>query len=444
MAGAPPALYEGATGLLADARSSATAGLAAGERIDPFWSDFWPVGSKASWVNVHQMRRQVAAGFARVPYWLNGDAAAALQRLHGHRLQETLAIVGALTVWQNMSAEQLAAVTGVHRVATGRSALMTDLFHLGFVEVGVHTDALRRTDRSARSNLYRLTRTGAIERTLYPLTSYAERLKVTAGVEEGAIGAGMHDRHGVVATELGLRIAETGSVAAMLGEHLGRVQDLISGGWHPSFDADAVAIRGDGLRIAIELTASTSNVPAKLARWARLLAAKPLRESGLIVLFVTAENPNIDSSVSRNVRKRTFDAVRLAVRNTPGFPGNRTAERIGVIDWRDWYPSPGRVSPWAAALNVWFPSGPPDDLWEMRSLADPFDVEFSPRFDATAAIDNLGRCFGNPQWLRSGHRTVDPVAAHMAGLYGYAPTDLAPRVSNNGIPAGVIPPRQRW
>ncbi|KAB1661573.1 hypothetical protein F8O07_06625 [Pseudoclavibacter sp. CFCC 13796] len=443
MAACAPELYDGPTESLGDTRSMAPEGLTAGDRIDPYWSDFWPVGSKASWVNVHQMHRQMAGGFARPPWWLNGDEAGALDRLHGRRLQETLAIVGALTVWQNMSAEQLAAVTGIARLASGRSALMTDLFHLGLVDVGVHTDALRRTDRSARSNLYRLARGSAVEQVLYPLTSYAERLRVTAGVEEAAIGAGMHDRHGVVTTEVGLRIAETCGVGAVLGEHLGRIQDLISGGWHPSFDADAVVVREDGLRVAIELTASTSNVPAKLARWCRLLAQKPLRDSGLVVLFVTAENPNRDTFVSRNVRKRTFDAIRLAVRNTPGFPGNRTSERIGVIDWRDWFPSPGRVSSWMAPLNAWFPTGPPDSPWKMRSIADPFDVEFEPRFDARRALVNLSPVYGNPVWLR-GTSGSDPVAANLAQTFGYDICDLAPRRALNGIPSGVVPRRMRW
>ena len=36
-----------------------------GKRIDPYWADLWPVGSKASWVDVGSAKAQVAAGIGR-------------------------------------------------------------------------------------------------------------------------------------------------------------------------------------------------------------------------------------------------------------------------------------------------------------------------------------------------------------------------------------------
>lgn len=444
MPGLPPHLYDGPVVPLSRLRSRAPEGLRVGGRIDPYWADFWPVGQKASWVGVRRMERQVAGGWARLPWWLAGRPGRMEGRLSGSGLGVTLRVVGALNMWQELSAEQLAAFTGVGHIAGGRSGLMADLFQLGLVEVGVHADALRRTDISARSNVYRLTRDGTVERTLDSITTGAERLAVTGGVTERALGGGMHDRHAVVTAELALRVAESSSsVAVVAGETVCRIGDLLGRPWHPRFTGDAVVVREDGLRVVVETTASTSGLDAKLARWTAALAQNPLRDSGLVVVFVTAENPNVDATVRASVRRRTYDAVRRAVRDTPGFPGNRTADRVGVVDWRDWFPAPGVASSWFESLNVWFPSGPPGSPWVMRSLADPFDVEFSPRFDAMVAVDCLSSVHANPVWLHRPSR-LDPVIPRLAAEFGYRVEDLVRVRARGGVPAARLPARMVW
>lgn len=443
MASAAPAVGESEHLRLEQLGSPAAAGVRAHERIDPYFSDFWPVGSKASWLNIHQLRRAEAGGWAKRPWWLAEHEERARARLTGPRLPETLQVLGALRSWQNVSAEQLAAITGIDRIGTGRAALMTDLFNLGLVEIGVHTDAAARTSLSARSNIYRLTRDTSVERLVWPVTTYAERLKITGGLDTRASGAGGHDRHGVLATELGLRAAETHTLSAVLGENVGRVQDILGTGWNRTFTADEVWVRTDGMLIALELTATPTTVERKIARWAHLLASRPMQALPLTVLFVTAENPNIDASASRNVRKKTFHAVRTGVRDTPGHPGNRTAERIGVVDWRDWFPAPGQATVWFPALSAWFATGAPAQPWESRSLLDPFEFEVGDTSEDVLA--QLSALYANPVWLRPAPgATIDPVTPALAAEFGYPVQMLAAAPARGAVGGGGLPERLRW
>jgi hypothetical protein len=432
--------------------------VSAASRFDPYWDGLWQSGSQASWVSKTTADRQSDSGLAAVPRFLDTDVDIAWDRMWSpSRLPLRLRVLGALDMWRTASAEQLAAITGIPSIASGRSLVMAELFTLGLVDAGVFTSLLRATATTRRSTAYRPSATEVFRSRLTQQLTYPEWVAVTGGLPFSSTG--QYDRHNLLGTELALRVAEWCEIGTTLGEKHSTV-DLLTGSGLTRASiggttraADATFVRTDGARIAIEVTASTGDrFTAKVRKWAADLSRLRMADSGLVVMFVVAERP--DRQVNHgDVRTKVLQTVAEAARDHPGVSFDRTAERILVADWRDWFPTPGHVSPLFRTLDARRPTGPAGVLWERVGALDVFDVPFSPTNPAlaTAILDNANSLGGVPHWLRDSDgpplwqipmrrawfdRTPTPKPARPESNVGMAPG------AAKGVAGAALPPRR--
>jgi hypothetical protein len=385
--------------------------LRASARLDPYWAAVWASGSQASWVTESVAARQIAAGIARLPQYLalgTDQAWAALA--DGATLARRSGALSAIDTWRTLTGEQMAAITGEARLASGRSRTMTELFAAGIADVGIFTNALWSSKKAARASLYRPSRTHNFTRRLAPHLTYPEWVAVTGGLpwESGS----QYDRHNVLATELALRVAEWCEIGAVVGEKLSGWELLAhtGAGFPPASGtpraADATLIRTDGARIAVEMTATSGpNFAGKVRRWAELLSTRRMADTGLCVVFVLAPAPEKQvrpGEMMTMVKKN----IAAAARDFPGVNFDRTASRMFAASWQDWFPAAHRVNPGFAALMAERPTGPLGHLWESASLLDPFDTVFERKDPAgtIAVLDNLAAIRSVPHWLRANYQ----------------------------------------
>lgn len=395
-------------------------------RLDPYWDALWRIGQMSQWEERDALERRVAVGAARASAAMLSDPGEALERrLAGRRAQQsTLNVLGALDQWRTGTAEQVAALTGVRGI-TGRSEAINDLFAARLIDIGMVGNV--RTLRPSA--------TSAFDKNVRHRITYPEWVSVTGGLPFDA--SRQYTRHNLLATELGLRLAEYAEVEAVLGEKLATHELLgYTGLGYPAPErtmlagADLVVVREDGLRIAIEITASRGTAFAgKVRRWAKLLHERRLDRSGLVVIFVAADHPDTSASKRWNTRNGVFHTVRAAVREYPGINGDRTAARIGVADWREWFPERGMLTDAFLDLECDVAVGDPASPWERSAFLAPYDLAFDPRDPDyfLAAIDNMAALRGNPHWLRS-RRAATEVADMMWGRSEYKSVRVEPRV----------------
>ncbi|WP_104136674.1 hypothetical protein [Cryobacterium sp. Y62] len=407
--------------------------LVAAKRHDPYWDGLWSAGSNAAWAEASVSRLQEEAGRPKLQHYLRTNA-----RPHDFSWVQSdtfrpmkLAALSVVDSWRNATSEQLAAFTGIHRFASGRDNALTGLFQNGLIDVGGFAHGTRSSFGELRGALYRPARNRVFENSVQPLLTRPEWLSVTGGLPWGS--GRQYERHNVLAAEFGLRVAEYGEIASVLGEKISTVDLLAHSGLglprtSSQMTADLTLVRTDGARIAVELTASASGTAfdAKVARWARLLADRPMSDSGLTVLFLCVNRQDVQdrdgtNSILATVRK----AITAAVRSSPGTSANRVAERMFLADWQDWFPVRGAAAPGFQTLDCERPTGPATDLWEPASLLDIFDVPFNPRgsFQPLALAENASLLGSVPYWLRRGHEPVPLWEAALGHLgNGGAPT----------------------
>lgn len=383
--------------------------VAAAKRLDPYWDGLWASGSTASWVNVETARRQRESGLARMPAFLDSDPDAAWEKFtSAYNWRRKLEVLGALGSWRTLSGEQLAAMVGAPSLA-GRSEIMDSAIGCGLVDAGIFTNGLVRTRLTSRAKLFRPAATRVFADRLAPLLTYPETVLVTGGGPYSS--GGQFDRHNLLTTELALRLAEFAPIGAVLGESFSTLDLLVGTGIgnpgtrHARRTADATVVRSDGMRIAIELTASVSpGFEEKVQRWALVLAENPMSTSGLTVLFVGAPAPDR----SRDTTQAEFmnlmrKKVRRAISKFPGVGESAPAARIGVAMWEDYFPAPGMVDAGAfMSLAAMVPAGPRGSPWVRASFLDEFDMGFTPLDPdaARAVITTSANLACSPIWLR--------------------------------------------
>lgn len=399
--------------------------LSTAARLDPYWDGMWSTGSTASWVSYDIARRQEDAGLSRLPTDLSISADEAWEQFTTPRQWRTkLEMLGYLGTWRTLSAEQLAAFVGYAPLA-GRSSMIPAAFGSGLIDIGVLVNRLLSTQTRSRARLHRPSRTSTMHTRLLPRLTGPERAVVTGGVKYKT--GGQYDRHNLLVSELALRAAEYLDVSATMGETLSTSDHLTGTGIgrrkvelkYRNQAADATLIRSDGLRIAVEMTASvTPAFEKKVRAWANRISQQraTLNTSGLMVVFVGAPHPDRyrhDQHVfARDMRRM----VARVAREAGGVPGRRVAERFAVALWEDWFPAPGLVHPDFLSLTADRPEGPLGDPWRPLGLLDPFDTPFAPPDpdEARVVINNSATIATSPYWLRA--RATPPPLHRLAAI----------------------------
>lgn len=405
---------ESNTWALSDLDSRAAAGLAAHTRDDVYWSDNWPTYSSKEWVSKPSGHRRMEAGAIVLPPELRTEREVALAQVLGtprdctpYTLNHHVAFGGVVHGWRTVTAQQVAAFVGLKSLRQQFNQPAVRLFNADLIETTI--PSAWATPLAKEHALYR-PRTQRQFGALQDKLTWAEWVGITGGQPYG--GGGHHDRHNVLAAELGLRFAEYADVEAVLGEafsthdHLvglgvGRAEVKIPG------SADLTVVRPDGLRIAIELTATTSkNIDRKAERWAKLLSESPSKYTGVVVVFLVAPNLAATEDDAKGVRMATYKAVAAAVRKHQGLGLDPTGARMGVATWRELFPSSHHVADafFTMRCDTVVESGPSAQAtrWRATSFLSQDDFSFRPEYPEhiMAIVENSRMLGQSPSWLR--------------------------------------------
>ncbi len=420
--------------------------LAMHHRADPYWDELWAPGSTALWSTGHAVRQRQRRGQTRKKARRLMDEAEAVRILTANRARtERHSTWGVLQSWRTVTAEQLAALAGSHFVLDPDYSQISASFALDLVDIGVLANYADGVPGLGRQTLYRPASSDVFDKLIEPTLTGPEWLSVTAGQPWSA--GGQYDRHNVLATELALRAAEYLSLGAIMGEQLSSV-DLLAGSGIgkklPRPDnrrADGTLIREDGMRIAVELTATASpSFESKVRRWAELISARPLETSGLTVVFVAAPHPDRTRGRSADPRTAIYKKLAQVLRDFPGRGQDSPAARIGIAHWEEWFPDRHLMSENFLNLRADFAlndtTGP--DRWTPRNLLDTEAYPFTPwhTFDATAVLENAKLLAATPHWMRKGdHTHLIGSAVQRAGIDVPHPAPVKPHLSK-GRPLG--------
>lgn len=377
-------------------------------RLDPYWDGLWNLGSAGTWLSRGHSDRLRAAGLIRnLPSRLRTNPADAIGRLPGN-LDVKLDLLGAVNAWRTLTGEQQAAFSG-RRVFDAQDQIIGDLFASDLIDAGTIWNPELETRLTDRAALYRPSNSDAFDRHVAPLLTFAEQVSVTGG--EAWIAGGQFARHNILTAELCLRLAEFANVAAVLGERDARVRTLAytgAGAAEPpgqsNKTADAVIVRPDGLRIAVESTATAAGTDflRKARAWAQVLARRPLSDTGLVVLFVGIER--LDQRNTETIRRKVRKEIAQATREVPGLAGNRTADRMFLMSWQEMFPARHEASADLFTLRCERPNGP-GGTWAEAHLLDegsvPFDTS-AMRVDPLTVVHAAAGLRSTPFWLRRG------------------------------------------
>ncbi len=387
--------------------------VGAANRLDPYWDGLWASGALASWVSAESAARQERAGLARVPAPLAMDPQEAWEKfVGGYGWRRKLEVLGVLGSWRTLSAEQLAAFVGAPSIA-GRSRLMDAAFACGLVDHGIFTSGLVRTHLSSRAKLFRPSGTDVFAKRVAPMLTYPELTLVTGGRKFKT--GGQYDRHNLLTSELALRVAEFCDVGTVLGETYSTVDLLLGSGiGKPPIvkrnqSADATIVRADGMRVAVEITASVASLKEKVHRWAERMSTDSFARTGLNILFVGAPPPDRPHGRSQDEFLRILrKTIRRVLAEYPGVPGANLADRFWVAMWEDWFPAPGMVTESFLTLRAHRLSPGARAPWREAGILDEFEVPFEPHDPAamTAVLSGAATVASPPVWLRRRYETV--------------------------------------
>lgn len=387
-------------------------------RADPYWDGIFSTGSSDSWVgaSLYRQMTQRTQRHSGIPDAFVSSRREALEALATNRHRASiLTTLGAVDSWRSLTREQLAAIAGSnplgqHFPDSLSAPFSAGLLLNGYVSAGAH----RFAPRSQRMSMWSV---GEDQRAfeIYSQTlTAAERISVLGG-SRWTIGH-RYDRHNALATELALRAAEYCDVATVIGEKHCAVGTLLASTGTPCEErdrnrrADLGIVRQDGMIVLVEVTASVNaSFRAKIERWAQLLQRHPLYELPVALLVLDISTPQqemVTPSGKRPARTDIRRAVSEAVSAYPGSPTNRTASRIAVASWNQWFPGRHLADESFLSLTADLPIGTGADRWQSLPLLDPFDVP-APDLDpdlAQTLTQNMRLVAGTPHWLRTGPR----------------------------------------
>ena len=378
------------------------------KRLDPFYDALWADGTEASWISKSKATRTENAGLGSLPAHLAATTSSAWERLEsGVAWEQKLSVLAAIDGWRTMTSEQAAQLTGQHQIASGKHRTTGDLFAAELLEIGVFNSAMNPRARQSRGTLLRPGRAGTATDRMSGLLSNPEWVSVTAG--RGFEHARQFDRHNLLATEFGLRCAEHLWLGTVLGEKLSSVTDLAYTGWGATpanagsqQTADLTVVRADGLRIAVEITASHGkSLDVKIEKWAKILHKRSTSDSGLVVLFLVAGQPDGKSNTTAQVIRKTRQAMTHAARLHSGRPDDRTASRMMLATWEDYFPVAGHASDAFLSLRAERATGDPVNPWTSVNILNPAELTYAPTTDTQLAVlENAAGLRSTPHWLR--------------------------------------------
>lgn len=412
-----------------------TAHSRSSKRDDPYWASIWRAGSSGDWYSAQQVRELTDAGFRKPPRWLEMTEEDACRRVLAPRNRDqVMAVLAALDQWRTATVQQLEALTNIAGITDGYVSLLSALWNAGLVEICELGAAFGSGIRERHGLLVRPARPGDVLREFCRGLSYVEWVSMTAGLPMDADR--QFSRHNVLATEFGLRMAEHSPAAMVLGEKLSTTDLLAYSGLGVPTPAgvhgasDLTLVRDDGLRVAVEMTASLAGGSAgfynKVLRLVTLLSRRPLAESGLCYLLVVA--PRRDGSGTDQEAVRTVKrSVQKAVDAFPGTYSDPTANRIGVVSWADLFPSKGTAVTDLWKLPVERPAGrdqtagaDDEGAWAPGFFFDKSSTPFAPNDPAwmRAVIGNARGLRGVPWHLRKpeGRPVLNDLSVRQMGL----------------------------
>lgn len=367
------------------------------ERADMFFEGMWRASATTDWLTTPSIRKAVRSGAVRMPADMTPSDERPLR--NAGSAQRRAALLAAARMWGSLTLEQAATITGYPLTVLTRDAKC--LLRAGLIDVGAPEVTSLRGWSWRATTLVAAGRKSDVRSHLAELT-WPMRLAVTADRpwEKASASA----RHNALTTELCLRAATWLGVPFVAGEMLSGADDLFgTGGGEVAVPwtkrADATIMRPDGVRVAVEMTASAGpSLERKAEGWARLLAAHP--SAGVMVLFVAAEP--VDASATDLVR-RTRRAVTSALRTHPGSVRSPVAARMAVASWVDWFPERRTVSDGFLRLHAFCRAG---GGWVPVDL-----MTVACRGGSTAVVEASGLLAGVPWWLR--RDCLDPMAPLM-------------------------------
>ena len=378
-----------------------TPGYGPAERADPFWSTVWPNsdgGPVIVWRSIHSELAMANAGIptqirvGRRRHTRTAPEAIALL----HRRRTRIITLGAVNLWRTVTGQQLAAITGQPGLNSPTSDETGLLFDAGLIQRGRFCYPGVRSLNQAPEVFRPDTQADKVDlRNL----RYADWLGILGGQ---SIKGHQYDRHNILMTELSLRAGEICPLRSVLGEGLATWPKLFGSKLRPNAyrSADAAWVREDGLKIAVELTATVSPVTVKkIDQLAELLARDTTKS--VVVIFVVAAHPK-DGRMS-DVTNRLRQAVKKSAHSSMNRILAEVENRMLLTKWESWFPAPGLVEPEFVQLRAQRYSAK-DDEWQPTDLLDPYDVSFpGADFDAMHAMfANLNDVLGAPWWMRTG------------------------------------------
>lgn len=433
----------------------------AAQRADPYWEGMFATGSSDGWVSASQHRRAPVdqMRWSGIPpsYVTSADDALKEMRTNRHR-PSILAALGAVSSWRTVTREQLACIAGSRVMGNTYPAALSAPFSAGLLAHGYVSAGMNRLAPAAhRMSMWTVGDQINIYAHYRKSLTFAEHIAITGGQDWSS--EHRFDRHNVLTTELGLRVAEFCGVATVLGEKQVSLQSMLaaSGLQAKQADlgrrADAGIVRRDGLVIAIETTASVGEAfRRKMAKWAQILQRHPTYELPLVVLVVDVSTPSqaTSAAATNTANSEIQAAIREAVRDYPGTALNRTASRLGMVSWTEWFPGPHQASDTFEELTASFLARGQNhtDGWRDVRLLDTDEMPYlEGSTDASEVIATNARLLaGTPHWLRPGTipRTDQYLLSYVdtTGVTALADPSVPDRMTGPGFTRTVA--GRRW
>ncbi|GAA4363002.1 hypothetical protein [Nocardioides caricicola] len=418
---------------------------------DIYYETFDEVVRHPGATSIQKARERAAQGDLKLPAVYQREAPRWPDDfLRASRLNRVLSLLGVLTSFRAVTNNQAAAFTGDPSLANPRSDLIAGLFTCGVLDLAHPYLGYSLGVAGGNTTAYQIGDPALLDELRRHLT-WAEWFAVTGNRRRPTEAVNI--RHDILAAELALRAAHGLRVGTVLGPHFSRFADLNIWNAVPKKGGpDLTIVRDDGLRIAIELTSSIgADFEQKVERWARLLSGNALDLSGQAVIFLVAPSPSADPKYIHQVRRMTYKHIKDAMSDRLGSSRCRTANRIGIATWREWFPFEGVASEHFARLTADRPTGS-DPRWEPCNMWDPRALPFDPddRNAMREIIPNAALLTQTPAHLRWPHQPARQVAALLRAAAGEPPA-IPPRRERSGtrrpgVGQGVagnalIPPR---